>query len=412
MKNIPLAKPTFSGFECKDLEKVLESGWVTQGPKVAEFEAKFAEYVGAKHGVAVSSCTTALHLSLIVSGVQSGDVVITVSHSFIATANCIRHCGAEPVFVDIDPATNNIDIDALERCLREDCEEREGQLWFRQSESFQKTNSPLRFIQKPIGRVGAILLVHQLGVPCDLDRAMKLSNEFGVPVVEDAACACGSEFRSSSNDEFERIGRPRAPLACFSFHPRKVITMGDGGIVTTNSEQFAERIRLLRHHSMAVSDVERHSSSTVIFESYPETGYNYRLTDIQATIGIRQVEMLPEILKARRELAANYHEMLSGISWLDTFVVPENIFPNWQSYVVRINAEARYSQVEIMQKLLERGVATRRQCANSHDQPAYNEYSWSLPKSVEATNSGILLPLFVEMTSDEQEYVVQTLKEI
>ena len=229
---IPITKPTIGEAEIAAVAEVLRSGWVSQGPRVAELERAFAELVGAEHACAGSSCTTALHLALLAVGVRPGDQVITVSHSFIATANSVRYCGALPVFVDIDPQTYNLDPAAIEPAITE--------------------------------HTRAILCVHQMGMPCDLAAILPIARRHGVPLIEDAACAIGSEVRI--DDRWERIGRPHGDIACFSFHPRKVITAGEGGMLTTNNAEWHAQLRLLRQHCMSVPDTKRHSASEVIFE--------------------------------------------------------------------------------------------------------------------------------------------------
>jgi dTDP-4-amino-4,6-dideoxygalactose transaminase len=420
---IPITKPLLGEEEAASAREVILSGWVTQGPKVKAFEEAFARTVGARFACAVSSCTTALHLALLSVGVKPGDVVITVSHSFIATANAVRYCGAEPVFVDIDPETYNMDPDDLEKCLHEDCEVREGELFYRKvselsvGESqlvyFKKIRNPKSEIRnKNIGRVAAILPVHQMGIPCDIARILAVAKEYDLPVVEDAACAIGSEISLDIGATWEMIGKPHGDIACFSFHPRKVLTTGDGGMITTNNSELDARFSLLRQHGMSVPDTVRHGSQKVIFEDYITTGFNYRMTDIQAAVGIEQLKRLDNIIDERRSLAAHYAKLLSNIPHLKTPKVHDVIRPNWQSYPIRLLDGAPCSQLEFMQFLLDKGIATRRGIMNAHQEPAYQSANWSLPKSELCRDRTILLPLFPGMTVQNLEYVSNTLRMI
>ena len=278
-KIIPVARPWLDEREAEAAKRPIMSGWVTQGPEVAAFENEFADYVGAKHACAVSSCTTALHLALLAVGVKPGDEVITVSHSFIATANSVVYCGAKPVFVDIQPETFNIDPGRIEKVIT--------------------------------AKTRAILCVHQMGMPCDLTAITDLAQKKGLPVVEDAACAIGSEILWNGN--WEKIGKPQGDIACFSFHPRKVITTGDGGMITTDNAEWDKLFRLLRVHGMSMDSSARHTAGSVAFESYLDLGYNYRMTDIQAAIGREQLKRLPEIVAQRRKLGDRYRKLLADI---------------------------------------------------------------------------------------------------
>lgn len=374
-RNIPVAKPFIGTEEEAEVLQALRSGWVSQGPRVAEFERQFAAYVGAAEAVAVSSCTAALHLALFAAGVRPGDEVLCPSLSFIATANSIMYLGACPVFVDVDPLTYNID--------------------------------PKRIDEAITGRTRAILLVHQIGLPAAIEEIAEIARRRGLKLVEDAACAIGSEYHGA------RIGAPHTEMACFSFHPRKILTTGEGGMITTANAELAARLRRLRQHAMGVSDLARHSANKVIAETYDEVGYNYRMTDLQAAVGVVQLRRLDEMLAKRRALAARYTERLAKLPWIVTPSQPEGCVSNFQSYMVRLTGEAPVERDELMQRMLDRGVATRRGIMASHREAPYRPGNWDerLPVTNLVADRGMILPLYHQMTEEDHDYVLDSLIE-
>jgi dTDP-4-amino-4,6-dideoxygalactose transaminase len=339
-----------------------------------------------------------------------------VSHSFIATANAIRHCGAEPVFVDIDPESYNMDPDMLLKCLNEDCVVKNGGIYFRHTHCIDAGESPLRAYgakdNESFGRVAAILPVHQMGFPCEMRRINSIAEDFDLTVLEDAACAAGSKIVSGDGIAVERIGKPHGVAACFSFHPRKILTTGDGGMITTNDANLNTRLKLLRQHGMSVPDTVRHYAKSVIFEEYTTTGYNYRLTDIQAAVGIEQLKRIESFLAERRLLARAYEAALDGVPDLGVPSTGEWEMANWQSYPVRLKNAMTGKQKIVMQGLLENGIATRRGIMNAHQEKAYANRDWRLPESEHSRDNVILLPMYNGMGTDKAHTVANAVKQI
>jgi perosamine synthetase len=378
MSRIPVARPTLGEEEAAAARRAILSGWVVQGPEVEAFEREFAQMVQAPRAVACSSGTAALHLALKALGVGPGDEVITASHSFIATANAVLYVGATPVFVDVEYDTGNLDPGLIPAAI-----------------------TP---------RTRAILAVHQLGMPCDLASILAITRRHDLLVVEDAACAIGSEI--CWEGAWEPIGRPRGHLATFSFHPRKVITTGDGGMITGRDPKVMGRLARLRTHAMSLSTAARHRSGQVMFEQYPEVGYNYRLTDIQGAMGREQLKRLPQLIKARREQALRYRQELSGHPYFTLPQEPPWARSNWQSFWIILSPECPWSQVQVMEGLLNQGIDTRRGVMCAHREPAYADLKnpHPLPVSEQLQDSSIILPLFPGLSEAEQDRVIGALK--
>lgn len=366
-------RPWMGREEQEAAAEAIASGWVAQGPRVQAFEEAVGARVGTPHAVAVSSCTAALHLALVVAGIGSGDEVVVPSLSFIATANAPRYVGARPVFVDVEEATQNVTADTVAPALT------------------------------PSTR--AVIVVDQAGTPADVDGIRALCDPLGVTVVEDAACAIGST----------RVGAPagsRSEIAAFSFHARKVLTTGEGGMLVTSRGDYAARARRLREHGMSVSAAERHQSRQVVIEQYLETGFNYRMTDVQAAIGLVQLERLDAIVERRRHLAQRYQEALGDVPGLRMAVDPDGGRTNFQSFWV-VLPEGAPDRDDVLRHMLSAGVSCRRGIMASHLEPAFaGDAHLPLPVTERLARRSLLLPLFHTMTHAEQDHVVGAFRRV
>jgi perosamine synthetase len=373
--SIPITKPLFSEDEERAVVEVLRSGWVVQGPKVAAFERVVANYVGVPHAIATSSCTTALHLALVLLGIGPGDEVIVPSFTFIATANVVCYTGATPVFVDIDPQTYNLDPNRLETAV-----------------------TP---------RTKAIMPVHQIGLAADMDRLNAIANRYGLAVIEDAAPALGATYKG------KRVGG-LGNVTCLSFHPRKVITAGEGGMILTSDQALANHARTLRTHGMSLSDLQRHQATSVAIEEYHDLGYNYRLSDLHAAVGLEQMKKLDLMLMRREQLAVRYHEALADLECLQLPFSSTDQPHSYQSYIIQLGPQAPKSREQVMQEMLEAGIATRRGVMAIHLEPYYRQRFPGVKLSVTETaaQSTLLLPIYATMTELEQDYIIDHLHRI
>lgn len=372
---VPLTTPYLDETAAEKIDKVLKSGWLTQGLLVTQFEGEVAQYAGIRHAVAFSSCTAALHVALLLSGVGPGDEVIVPSYTWIATPNVAQMVGATPVFADIDVSTFNVCADSIEAAI-----------------------TPL---------TKAVMPVHQFGLPADLEPIEDLARHYDLALVEDAACALGSRYKDKA------VGSS-GNLACFSFHPRKVITTGEGGMLLVDDDALAKRARMLLNHGASVSDRAKHKAGTVealMAEEFSQVGYNYRMTDLQGALGVAQMEALQHILDLRRRRAEAYNEAFSRIPFLIPPQVPDYAWHNWQTYALRVSDDAPFSRDALAEHLLDAGIACRPGYMACHVQPVYRAIypDLSLPETEKALRSVIILPLYPQMTDEEFSHVVDTI---
>ena len=367
ISKIPLAKPYFDSEELDEIKKVLDSGWVSQGPKVKEFEDKVVEYLGVKYAIAVTNCTAALHLSLLSIGITEGDEVLVADYTFPATGHSVLYCRAKPVFCDINPKTYNIDPNLIE--------------------------------DKITDKTKAIIPVHTFGQPAEMDEIMKIAKDYNLKIIEDAACAFGAKYK---NDYAGTIG----DIGCFSFHARKGITTGEGGMVVTNNKSLADIIRNLSVFG-ATSAWDREKSNQFTIPEFTKVGYNYKMSDVTAAIGIAQLRKLDKIIERKRELAKYWDEKLQEIEFIESPYVSENVKHVYQSYVVLV--DRRINRNNMIETLLKNGIKTQIGTYASHIQPVYNSND-RCPISLDLFNRSLALPMYYQMKEKDIDAVVESLK--
>jgi dTDP-4-amino-4,6-dideoxygalactose transaminase len=365
---LPLSKPSFSFREIDEISKVLDSGWVSQGPKSSEFEKAIIEYTGAKHAIAVSNCTSALHLALLSIGVKKGDEVIVADYTFPATGHTVMYCGANPIFADVDRLTYNIAVDKIE--------------------------------SKITKRTKAIIPVHTFGQPADMGPIMEIAENRDLKVIEDAACALGAKYHGEFAGTMGDVG-------CYSFHARKGVTTGEGGMAVTNDKKLAERIRHLSVFGMkAAWDREKGAKHSV--QSFTDMGFNYKMSDILAAVGVAQMKRLDGIIRRKQKLAKHWDSRLDEIDLIEKPFVAKDLRHVYQSYVTIVDKKVNRNR--LISKLKAKGVQTQIGTYASHMQPVYKSKD-ACPVSLDLYRRSLALPLYYSLTYEEIDRAADMVEE-
>ena len=365
--NIPLTRPYFDSEELEELKEVLDSGWVSQGPKTKEFEDKFAEYVGAKYAVAITNCTAALHLSLLASGISKGDEVLVADFTHPATGHSVLYCGAKPVFIDVNLRTYNIDPGIIEEKITE--------------------------------KTKAVIPVHTFGQPADMDAVVEIASDYDLRVIEDAACAHGAKYKGKFAGTIGEAG-------CFSFHARKGITTGEGGMVVTNDKELAEEIRSLSIYG-TVSAWDKEKSDKFIIPEFVKLGYNYKMSDISAAVGIAQLRKLGELIERKHELAKYWNEKLQELKHIKPPYCSKDVKHVYQSYVALV--DKRINRNKLIELTRSRGIQTQIGTYACHVQPAYSSKE-KCPNSLDIFNRSLSLPMYYRLGEEDIDVAASVLE--
>lgn len=372
MLNIPVFKPYFDDDELQEIKKVLDSGWVAQGPEVKKFEEDVTKYLGVKYAIAVTNGTSALHLALRGLNIDNDDSVLVADFTFPATGHAVLYCGASPIFVDVEYNTYNIDPTLLERNI----------------------NSTTK----------AIIPVHTFGQCCKMDEILEVANKYNLKVIEDAACAFGAKYKNKFAGTIGDVG-------CFSFHARKGITTGEGGMVITNNKEVADKVRHLSVFGMATA-WDRHknesSSSDFMIPEFTDVGYNYKMSDITAAVGIAQLRKIDLIIKRKQDRAKYYDELLKDVELITIPYVDNFVSHVYQSYIAIVDKSINRNM--LITNLLKKGIQTRNGTYACHIQPVYDSYN-KCPVSLDIFNRSLTLPLYVDLEWSDMRKIAQELKQ-
>lgn len=368
MIRVPLLRPYFDSDEIKEIQKVLESGWVSQGPEAKLFEERVAEYLGIKRAIAVTNCTAALHLALLCLGISKGDEVLVADYTFPATAHAVLYCGAKPVFVDVNPRTYNMDPEKIEEKITE--------------------------------RTRAIIPVHTFGQPAEMDRIVLVAQKHGLKLVEDAACAMGAKYQG-------RHAGTIGDLGCFSFHARKGITTGEGGLIATDDEAYAKKARYLSTFGMTAA-WDREKSDRLIIPEFNDTGYNYKMSDITAAVGVAQMKKLDSIIKRKRELAKYWDEKLDEVELVEPPQVARGAMHVYQSYVAVVDRSINRNK--LIESMMKKGIQTQIGTYSCHIQPVYQSRD-DCPCSRQVFETAIALPMYYTLKETEIDLAIEALKQ-